>query len=111
MTSPILVHNVGLNAFGRLVENQERRLEQERTADCELLLAAGEVAVAVQYLLQHGKHTEHLRRNRAQSVPADPEAETQILLDRQLGKDLAPLRHVANAEARPLLDQPSCIND
>ena len=40
-----------------------------------------------------------LRRNRARPVLAHAEADAQVLLDGQLRKDLAPLRHVADAEA------------
>ena len=58
------VNDVGLNAFGRLIENQQLRLEHQRAADRELLLlAAREIAAApVQHLLQHRKQIEDARR-------------------------------------------------
>ena len=97
-----LVHDVRLNAFGRLVQNQQRRLEHERAADRELLLlSAREIAAApAQHLLQHRKQVEDLRRNRTPAAGARREADAQVLLDRQLRKDLASLGHVADAEPR-----------
>jgi hypothetical protein len=43
------VHHVRLDALGRLVQDQQRRVQDERPADGELLLlAAREVAAAAQ---------------------------------------------------------------
>ncbi len=97
--------DVRLNAFGGLVENQQLRLEHERAADRELLLLpAGKIAAApVQHLLQHGKQLEDARRDRRGAVLAHAQADAQVFLDRQLRKNLAPLRHVADAEPRALL--------
>ena len=100
-----LVHDVRLNPFGRLVENEQRRLEHERAADRELLLLpAGQIAAApVQHLLQHREQLEDLFRNRARAVLAHAEADAQVLLDGQLREDFAPLGHVADAEPRAAL--------
>ena len=53
-----------LDAFGRLVEDQQLRPGGERARDRELLLlAAGEVAAAaVDHLLQHREQLEQLGR-------------------------------------------------
>ena len=61
-----LVHDVRLNAFGRLVQDQQLRLEHERAADRELLLlSAGEIAAApAEHLLQD---RETGRRSAAES--------------------------------------------
>ena len=100
-----LVHDVRLDAFGRFVEDEQRRFEDERAADRQLLLlAAGEIAAApVEHLLEHGEQVEDLRRNRTGAVLPDAEADAQVLLDGQLREDLAALRHVADAEARARL--------
>ncbi len=49
------VHDIGLNPFGRLIQNQQLRLQHQRAADRQLLLlAARKIAAApVQHLLQH----------------------------------------------------------
>jgi len=100
-----LLHDVRLNPFRRLVENQQRRLEDQRTRNRELLLlAAGEIAAAAaRHLLQRGKQVIDVRRNRARTVFPHAQADAQILLDGQLRKDVASLRHVADAEPRAAL--------
>ena len=87
-----LVDDVRLNAFGGLVEDQQRRLEHERAADRQLLLLpARQIAAApLQHLLQHREQLEDPRRNRPRAVLAHAEPDAQVLLDRQLRKDLAP---------------------
>ena len=52
----------GLDAFGRLVENQQARAHDQRAADRELLLlAAGEIAAAPpQHRFQHREQREDL---------------------------------------------------
>src|SRR5712692_9352082 len=104
-----LVHEVRLDPFGGLVENQQRRLDDQRARDRELLLlAAREVAAtAMSHLLQHGKQIVDVRRNRARAVLPYAEPEAQIFLDRQLRKDVAALRHVADAETRAALSRPA----
>src|SRR5205814_9617461 len=77
-----LVHKVRLNAFGGLVENQQRRLDDQRARDRKLLLlAAGEIAAAPPpHLLQGRKQIIDVRRNRAPAVLPDAEADAQVLL-------------------------------
>src|SRR5438445_12900406 len=50
---PDLVHDIGLDPFGGLVQNEQRRLEHERATDRELLLlASGALApTPMQHLL------------------------------------------------------------
>jgi hypothetical protein len=80
--------DVRLDAFGGLVENQERGLEHQRAPDGELLLlTAREIASAtLAHALQHRKEIENPRRDRARSVAANSHADLQILFDRELRK-------------------------
>ena len=60
------VHDVGLNPFRGLVQNQQRRFEHERAADRELLLLpAGEIAAAP---------VEHLSSTPGTGRRSDPES-------------------------------------
>jgi len=107
------VHDVRLNPFRRLVENQHRRLEHERAADGELLLLPpGEIAATpLAHRLEHRKQVEDPRRNSACAIgatlsdgalaKADADAHLQVFLNGELRKNFAALRHVAYAEARP----------
>src|SRR5262249_38881025 len=89
----------GLDALGRLVEQEDPRPHHQRPADRELLLlAAGQVAAAPpEHLVEHGKEGEYVIGNRA--VPALERRKTglEVLLDREQGKDFAALRHVGDA--------------
>ena len=89
-----------LDALGRLVEDQQLRPQRQRAADRELLLlAAGKIAAApAQHVLQHRKHLEDELRN-AGAALLRGEAHLQVLVDGEPRKDLAALRHVADAEA------------
>ena len=73
------VDDIGLDAFGGLVEDQQLRLKDERPAYGELLLlSAGEVAAAaVQHLLEHGKQIEDALRNFAVAVLAHAQADAR----------------------------------
>src|SRR5271154_2005409 len=64
------VDDVGLDSFGGLIENQQLRFENERPANCQLLLLpAGKVAAApVQHLLEHRKQIEDARRDHPGAV-------------------------------------------
>src|SRR4029077_9409175 len=88
------VDDIGLNPFGRLVEDEERRLEHERASDGELLLlAAGEIApAAMQHVAQHGEQVEDSTWNRSAAVPAHGYADADILLHGQLREDFPALR-------------------
>src|SRR5713226_9250810 len=98
------VDDVGLNAFGWLVKNQQLRFEDEGAADRELLLlpARKVAATPVQHLLQHGKQAEDTTRNRTGAVPAHAQADAQIFLNGQRRINFAPLRHVTDAQPGPL---------
>src|SRR5690606_41557090 len=87
----------------RLVEDQELRFEHQRAPDRELLLLpAGQISTApTQHRLQHRKELEDALRHLAPSPPPPDEPEPEVLLHRELGEDLAPLGHVADAQARP----------
>ena len=100
-----LVDDVRLDAFGRLVENQQRRLEHQRPPDRQLLLLPARQVAALpsQHLLEHRKQLEDPRRNGPRPVLANAEPEAKILLDGQLRKNVAALRHVADAEPRARL--------
>ncbi len=80
-----------------------RRGRAQRARDGELLLLpAREVApAAAQELPQHGKEVEHLPVH-ARAARGGGERGLQVLLDREEGEDLPPLRDVADAGARPL---------
>src|SRR6267143_6217065 len=88
----------GLDAFGRLIEDQQARREGERPADRQLLLLpAGEVAATPrEHRLEHREHVEDLCWNAFCS-------HQQVFLDAEARKDLAPLRHIAKAGARALI--------
>src|SRR5690606_3507631 len=99
--------DVRLNALVAFIENQQRRLQHQRAANRQLLLlAAGEIAAATfAHLLQHRKQLVDFFRNPAHFPltwrdAARTEADLQIFLDRQLRKNFAPLRHVADANSR-----------
>src|SRR5690606_16517502 len=95
-----LVHDVRLNAFGRLIQDQELRLQHQGSTDRELLLlSSGKVSAAsAQHLLEHGKELEYLLRQIAPLLAPSGQSSAQSLLDRELREDLAPLRHVADAD-------------
>src|SRR3954470_20008205 len=95
----------GLDALGRLVEQQQLWPHHQRPADRELLLlAAGQIATApAEHGLQHRKQREHVIRNVPVLALERAEAGLEILLDRQQRKDLAALRHEADALARTFI--------
>src|SRR5215218_10236765 len=94
----------GLDAFGRLVEDEELRAHDERAADGELLLlAAREVAAApAQHLGKHREEREHVVRNGVPGPRQRRKAGAQVLLDREQRKNLAALRHERDAPPRAL---------
>ncbi len=95
----------GLDALGRLIEQQQARPRHQRAADGKLLLlAAGEVAAApAQHVAQHRKQREHVIRHAAVGALERRKAGLEILLHRQQRKDLAALRHIGDAAPRPLI--------
>src|SRR5437588_6365462 len=92
----------GLDAFGRLVEQQQFRPHHQRAADRQLLLlAAGEIAAApAQHRIQHRKQREYVVGNVAVLALERAEAGLEIFLHRQQRKDLAALRHEDDAGPR-----------
>ena len=103
MTSPISAHDVGLDPLGRLVEDQQLRIERQRAPHGQLLLlAARQIAAApAQHLFSTGNSSS--TRSGMSRLPrrAPAEADAQVLLDGERREDLPPLRHVADAGARP----------
>ena len=92
-----------LNAFGRLVEQQDLRLGGERTRDSELLLlpAGQHAAAAIEIFDQIGEQLGHEARDRASPVRPGERAEQNVLADGEVGNDLAALRHIGKSGARP----------
>ena len=83
MTSPISVDDVGLDALGRLVEDQELRLERQRAPDGQLLLlAAREIAAApLEHLFSTGNSVEDAFAGMSRAAPVGREPDAQVLLD------------------------------
>ena len=101
MMSPISCDDVGLDAFGRLVEDQQLRVEHQARpiASCCCWPPDRSPPRRLQHLLEHRKHLEDRARARRALVPRRaPKPDAQILLDGELRKDLAALRHVADAQ-------------
>src|SRR5207244_11718221 len=96
-----------LDGLGGLTEQQVRRLGQERTSDREHpLLAAREHAPRTPE--QRRESREQLERLVERGGAARAEkGHPQILLDREAGKDLAPLRDVADPRAGPAVGRPA----
>src|SRR5580700_7378923 len=80
-----------LDAFGRLVEQQQPRPHHQRAADGELLLlAARKIAAApAQHGFQHREQREHIVRHAALIARQRREPRAQIFFDREQRKDLA----------------------
>ncbi|VTR67992.1 hypothetical protein DESC_660120 [Desulfosarcina cetonica] len=97
-----LLDDVGLNAFRGLVEDQERRLQDQGPADGQLLLlAAGKIAAQpAAHLIQHRKEIENPIRNAFQFLLAGGQANGEILFHGQQRKDLTALGHIPHAQAR-----------
>ena len=98
------------------IENQQTRLRDERAADRQhLLLAAGEHAGALMAaLLQDREILIHPIKSRVEGAARAPaiSAELQIIFDREIRKQHAPLGHLDDAEVddvfrRTPLDRPS----
>src|SRR5580704_10781888 len=92
-----------LDAFGRLVEQEQPRPHHQRSADGKLLLlAARKVAAApAQHGFQHREQREHVVRYAARLARQRRKAGTEILLDREQRKDFTALRHIGDAAPRP----------
>src|SRR5208282_1546531 len=103
--APDVLDDRGLDAFGRLIENEELGLGHERPRDRQLLLLpAGEIAAAPPHHVgKNGKQTENLVVDHALVAAERRETGLEVLPDREQWENLAPLRHVAEAEPRPLM--------
>src|SRR5690606_13219679 len=88
-----LVDDVRLNPLGRLVQDQELRLEHHRSSDRQLLLlSAREISTApAQHLLEHREELEDLLWDVSPLIPPRGQPDAQILLDRELREDLSSL--------------------
>jgi len=96
-----LLDDDGRQPLGRLVQEQNLRVERQRPADGQhLLLAAGKlVAVIASPFLEARKHlVDPLNRPRPRLGNG-----RHVLLDRQRAKDIALLRHPADPCSRPLV--------
>src|SRR3984957_1939599 len=93
-----------LDAFGRLVEQEQPRPHHQRAPDGKLLLlAARKVAAApAQHGFQHREQREHVVGHAARFARQRRKTGSQIFLDREQGKDFAALRHIGDAAPRPL---------
>lgn len=99
-----VVDDIGLDAFGGFVENQQAGVEYQRAADGELLLlAAGEVAAApLFHVVEHGKqlvnHLGHAGAALARAFAVNRQADSEVVFHAELGKYLPPLRHIGDAQ-------------
>ncbi|AJR06445.1 hypothetical protein H744_1c1423 [Photobacterium gaetbulicola Gung47] len=102
-----LLHDVGLDTLGRLVQNQQFGIDHQSPADCQLLLlAAGQIAAtAVTHLFQHRKQVENKIGHLAIPPGTDRQANFQIFLYRQHWKDLAPLGNITDPPPWPRLSR------
>jgi hypothetical protein len=96
----------GLDAFGGLIQQQQRGLAGQRPADRQLLLfAAGEQAgLAGADLGEFGKQVENMLGDTGLAEAFAPgergETDRQIFHDREMRKDMTALRHKSDAGAR-----------
>ena len=98
----------GIKPFGRLVEQDDLRLQHHGARDGEhLLLAARQRAAGlIAPFRQHREIGEHLVEQRAALVLGNAvavEAGAQVLHHREQAEDAAVLRHIADAEAGELV--------
>src|SRR5262249_62173493 len=95
-----LLHDRGLNTLGRLVEQQQLRVGDERPRQRQLLLLASrEIAAATaEHAAERREETEHVIERLA-GRPLASAAHDEVLANGERGKDLAALRHVGHADA------------
>jgi len=93
-----------LNAFRRLIEYQQARPRDQGAGDRQLLLAAGEVAVAaMQDVFQHRKQGEDLIRDVVQVWRQRRKAGFEVLKHGEPGKEVAALRNQGQPSAGALM--------
>ena len=107
MTRPISLMSRGLDAFGRLVEDQELRPgdeRPERSAHLVCCCAAGEIAAApAEHVLQDREQLVDVVGNAPQRAGQGGKPGLQILQHGEPRKDLAALRHQRQPAARALV--------
>ena len=98
-----LVDDIRLDAFGRLVEQKNLRIDGKRTGDRELLLlsAGQETCPAVEIGLQVGEHLEADLGDLRATVVARESPQQNVFADGEFRKNSAPLRNVAEPELGP----------
>src|SRR5262249_34373536 len=87
------------------IQDEQRRLEDERSGDRELLLLPPrEIAPAPpEHPLQYGKEVEDERRDRFRATREDAKPDLEIFFNRELREYLSPLGHVPDTETSSLL--------
>ena len=92
-----------LDAFGRLVEDEQARARDKRAADGELLLlAAGKVAAASsEHLAEHGKQLEDTVGHEPIRARQHAERRPEVFADGEQGEDLAALRNQGDSPPAP----------
>ena len=97
-----LVDDRGLDALGRLVEKNEARLAAKAARDRQqLLLAARQRAAgAVEQRLEARKLLQHRRDGILLGAALLGAAHAQIVVNREAGENLAPLRHITEPQPR-----------
>src|SRR5258707_2037 len=98
-----LLNDGRLNAFGRLIEEEYLGIGRKRPRDRELLLlpAGQHAAGPIEILDQIGKQLGDEIRNNALAIRPREGAEQDVLTNGKIRNDLAALRHVGAAGARP----------
>ena len=99
--APELAPRQRIDAAGRLVEEQDRRLVEDRAAERQPLPpAAGEVARQRRLAAAQAGHLDHelaARGERRAGQPVDAAPERDVLIDGEQLVQREPLRHVADA--------------
>ena len=97
-------HDLGSEALGRLIDDDEVRVAHERAAQGEhLLLATRQHAgLGVLALLETRKKAVHVLETPAWIALAPLLSEQQVLVHGQLGEDIPVLRHIAQAQVGDL---------
>jgi len=92
-----LIDDVGLDALGGFVEQEELGIGEEGAADGELLLlaAAEDASFAGKHLLEHGEEGKHAIEAAFEGTSLGDGADAKIFGDREIGKNVAALGHVA----------------
>jgi hypothetical protein len=87
------------SSSGRILD----ALASARDGELLLLTAGEQPAGAAEIVADIGEHLQHQRRDRALAVGPGVAAHEDVVANGELRDDLAALRHVAHAGARPLM--------